>query len=114
MTPELIASREVNGRTYIHLRRPHYTGEEPCASIPTDLYFPETAASVHPVVRQACEECPLLEQCRWWAIAHEGDGFQGGMSATARRHARGRLGWWLTRPEELDRFVYPPVRRGAA
>jgi len=66
---------------------PVYTGNEPCAGY-EDLYLHENPrylkAEEVDTMRQQCASCPLLDQCRTWAIAHETFGFWGGMTQFER------------------------------
>lgn len=64
--------------------------------IDADLFFP--VGDSGPAVRQAaaakavCARCPVVAQCRDWALASaEPDGIWGGMTAAERRIARRSL-----------------------
>ena len=58
-----------------------------CVGINTDLFFmenPAEAALVGPTIRRMCAECPILAECREYAIWHERQGFWGGLTARER------------------------------
>ena len=55
-------------------RRPAYTGSEPCASIGSDVYiYDETQPPrrTKEIMRVACNECPLVQECFTWALYRE-------------------------------------------
>lgn len=69
----------------------------PCQGINPQLYFEEWQTLTHRERRtlaSLCASCPVLEQCREIAVAHQEDGFQGGMTPNQRaslRTLRGQL-----------------------
>lgn len=71
----------------------------PCQSIDPAFYF-EEMANMHHGSRRAlvsgCLSCPVLEQCREIAIAHQEYGFQGGMTPAQRASVRTLRGQALT------------------
>lgn len=52
-------------------------------------FFPPTGVNVRPEVRALCNRCPVLSQCREWAIAHpECTGVWGGLTERQRKLIR--------------------------
>ena len=71
----------------------------PCQSIDPAYYFEEVANNQHPSRRalvSGCLSCPVLEQCREIAIAHQEYGWQGGMTPAQRASVRTLRGQALT------------------
>ncbi|MEJ3652044.1 WhiB family transcriptional regulator [Actinomycetes bacterium KLBMP 9759] len=66
-----------------------------CREVDAETFFP-TAESGRARARQehaaraVCMACPVLEQCREWALTSLADGIAGGMTAEERRTERGR------------------------
>lgn len=63
----------------------------PCTNYP-DAYYPEREA-FHDLrmAKAACNDCPILQQCREYGIKWETFGVWGGMSAIERKEERLRL-----------------------
>lgn len=63
-----------------------------CKGINTDLFYIDTAEAlgVNPQLRRVCRGCPILEECREYALIHEGEGFWGGLAPYERRALRTR------------------------
>lgn len=59
-----------------------------------------------------CAACPVLLDCRQWAIAHEGDGIWGGLTAGDRAAERRRLHIRLNEPA-ADDASWKPARAAA-
>lgn len=73
---------------------PRFSGEEPCTSVPWELFFPEVDdpnPSHRRVLRALCDACPVLSMCRDHALRHEEYGFWAGMTAKDRRLVRREL-----------------------
>ena len=76
--------------------------DRPCANVPLATFFPEKkrtgrrggvdagykAAVAH--AKHLCSTCPVLDDCRAHAIAHEQWGIWGGLTETEREAARRR------------------------
>lgn len=65
-----------------------------CAGVWTPLFFLENsadAAVMTPVFRAMCDGCPILAECREYAIEHESHGFWGGLTVTERQALRARM-----------------------
>lgn len=59
-----------------------------CRSVPPAAFFPEKAAEAE-AAKQVCRHCPVLEDCRAYALAHPVlAGVWGAMSEDDRREAR--------------------------
>lgn len=68
---------------------PEMTGDEPCRQDP-DFWFPEQGVNSGPP-KVFCLTCPVLADCRAWALANPhlaGEGIWGGMSRTERNAVR--------------------------
>lgn len=66
-----------------------WMGSARCKKAPTSLFFPERGDDVRPA-KQICAGCPVLEQCRAYALAAplELQGVWGGLSQKERRESR--------------------------
>ena len=69
-----------------------------CKGKPVELFYLQekdklitTGAGGHPM-RKVCYSCPVLKECRRYAISNELHGYWGGMTARARQNERSRLG----------------------
>lgn len=69
---------------------PDYTGDEPCRSMPGELYFPENGSPKKTVIA-LCNTCDVLEQCRMYALHHESHGLWGGLTEQDRRALRKKM-----------------------
>ena len=80
---------------------PRFTGNEPCAGL-EDMYLhdePHNQAGGEVVeMRERCASCPLLAQCKTWAVAHERFGFWAGMTVKERDAERKRLNLFCMEP----------------
>jgi Transcription factor WhiB len=70
-------------------------------------FYPEAGQPVAAEAKQACRECPVLEQCAEWAIHHEAHGYMGGMSPRQRFRIRSERNIILWEPQ--SNVVYPVV-----
>lgn len=65
-----------------------------CRDVDPELFFPvtglETPAYARQVqqARQVCRRCPVLDECRTWALDHLPYGVAGGLTADGRAHYR--------------------------
>lgn len=66
-----------------------------CRSVDPEIFFP--AAVEGPeyetqvwIAKAVCGGCPVLAECRTWALAHQPDGIAGGMTEHERRAERAR------------------------
>ena len=65
-----------------------------CRGVLTELFYmenPAEAALVGPTIRRMCKDCPILHDCREYAIEHERQGFWGGLTATDRGKLLARM-----------------------
>ncbi len=53
----------------------------------TDLFFPTRGESLAPA-KALCRACPVIAECREWAMAHEKYGVWGGLSENERQRLR--------------------------
>jgi hypothetical protein len=75
---------------------PKFNGDEPCVSVGLDVfyYMHEDDHSLKQVredeiiLRKVCMSCPILNECRDYAIHHEAYGFWGGTSHLDRERYR--------------------------
>jgi hypothetical protein len=68
---------------------PAMTGDEPCRQDP-ETWFPEQGQN-GTVAQALCHTCPVLAQCRRWALANPqlaSDGIWGGMTRSQRAAER--------------------------
>lgn len=96
------------------MKYPNWTGDEPCRQAP-ELFWPETRAELddaRPMLTNVCRVCPMVDECREWAIRHEEHGWWGGMSPGDRNHVRRELGVLL---EPVDYYGWiPKIAAGAS
>ncbi len=77
-----------------------------CAQTDPELWFPEMGGSSS-AAKAVCARCPVLDDCREWALAQEDfHGICGGMSHRERIAERKRRGWWQVEPEHGTRTRY--------
>lgn len=66
---------------------------EPCAGADQAVFFHNYSdASSYAEARDMCVRCPILAECREWAILHELHGYWGGSSPHEREDIRRRRG----------------------
>lgn len=63
-----------------------------CKGIITEMFFSDAPEcySINPQLRRICSGCPILEECREYAICNEWEGFWGGLTPSDRRALRAR------------------------
>lgn len=68
-----------------------------CLGLPSDLFFPDDSGSnsLAEGAKAVCVTCPVLHECREWALEHERKyGVAGGMTPNERqREWRRRQAW---------------------
>lgn len=68
--------------------RPEWHADGLCSQVDGDLWFPEKGGSTRDAKR-ICLSCPVLVECRSYALAHEERfGIWGGLSERERRQLR--------------------------
>jgi WhiB family redox-sensing transcriptional regulator len=73
--------------------RPAWQSRARCRGMSPELFYPERGQNSDVAAAKAvCRECPVLEDCRAWGIAHEKNGIWGGLTERERRKARRELG----------------------
>lgn len=76
-----------------------------CEGIETDIFYPpRDIFSVEELrtLKRICVECPVMDACLEWAIAHERYGVWGGTVPVERERIRKRHGIMVSDP---DRFA---------
>lgn len=70
--------------------RESWVSKANCKNMDTELFFTEgTGSQYDPFIREVCAECPVIEECLWYANEMHADyGFFGGMSPEERRRWR--------------------------
>lgn len=95
---------------------PPYRGDEPCTTGDPDRFFPiQGDYKAAAAAKAECEPCPLIRECREWALAHGEAGIWGGTSNEDRKYIRRERGITVTPVDApfLDREqVMRMVRRG--
>ena len=71
-----------------------------CRGEDTDAYFSRSRGNQSTKVAAMCAACPVIQPCRTHGIAFEFYGVWGGMTVTARKAERRRLGITLETPGE--------------
>lgn len=65
-----------------------------CKGIWTDLFYMENQAEapvITPTLRRMCAGCPILDECREYAVEHERWGFWAGMTMSDRAQFRKKM-----------------------
>lgn len=67
-------------------------GAAACKGVWTPLFFPKQGEYENlSELKTICEGCPILEECREYAIWNESYGFWGGMTAADRMKLRAKI-----------------------
>ena len=69
-------------------------GQASCRGVLTDLFYLDTnyeAFVVNPQLRRMCADCPILADCREYAIRNENHGFWAGLTVQERHRLRARM-----------------------
>lgn len=70
------------------MKYPAFDGTQSCAELGTDFFYPEAEPYRLDVLRPMCFGCSFLVECRDYALAHEIEGFWGGLTPKERRSVR--------------------------
>lgn len=74
---------------WIEAGRPAWHADAACRTAPTEWFFPTHGQTPRRAL-ELCGRCPVLADCRTWALDDPTvDGVAGGMTARARKAARG-------------------------
>lgn len=56
-----------------------------CRNMDVELFFPVDGHNLDPFVREVCNECPVLDECLWYANeTHSDHGYFAGMNYKSR------------------------------
>jgi hypothetical protein len=69
-------------------------GEALCKNASTKQYYdlpPSQAPKVYRDLRKICQDCPILNECFAWSVAHEEYGFWAGMPERERWSVRKKM-----------------------
>jgi WhiB family transcriptional regulator, redox-sensing transcriptional regulator len=62
-----------------------------CKNMDTNLFFPSNGQNITHFVAEVCNQCPVIEECLWYANETHADvGVFGGMSGNQRKSWRKR------------------------
>ena len=79
---------------------PNWTGNEPCRSMPPELYYPEGSSGTLPrIVLDMCQFCYTFDECLEWALHHEQDGIWASTTRNQRKQMRRARGITLSTPD---------------
>jgi Transcription factor WhiB len=76
-----------------------------CKNSPTDWFYPE-GAEIRPEVLPMCGICPVMDECRDYAVVYEEWGIWGGLTASQRRRVRKEFGIVLSQSVTLRKAPY--------
>lgn len=65
-----------------------------CSGVWTHLFYLEgqgASQEIQPLLKKTCDNCPILPQCREYAIEHETHGYWGGLTMSDRATLRAKL-----------------------
>ena len=66
-----------------------WLGQANCRNMDSEMFFPEAGQNMSPFVREVCGQCPVQEECFWYANESSSDmGVFGGTSAKQRQQWR--------------------------
>ena len=85
------------------------TGAEPCSQVDPEIFYEEVGAfalQLEPTLKEICSGCPILSECREYAIKHEKYGFWGGMTVQERHRERRRRNIFVESPSVINERVY--------
>ena len=75
---------------------PEFDGDEPCATLDPELYFPDDfygqTRKTKRVMESLCRSCHSRAACLTWAVKHEVDGYWAGTNPHTRKKLRRELG----------------------
>jgi hypothetical protein len=78
------------------MRYPNFTGTEPCAQVGFEPFFedplPNGILEHRNLLIDTCNHCPMLVECRTWALHHEEYGWWAGTTRRERISLRKELG----------------------
>lgn len=78
-----------------------------CATVDTDLFFPEKGSNTSRYAKSICNGCPVLIECREWALAQEElQGIWGGLTFRERQRERVQRGQLLRQVQHGTRQCY--------
>jgi hypothetical protein len=83
---------------------PELTEQALCRGIDTEIFFPDKdifSREEEQTFVRMCSDCPVMEMCLEWAVAHERSGIWGGTTPIRRTHERKMRGWLLTDPRTM-------------
>lgn len=72
-----------------------------CQGLDTEIFYPATDTydkEEHRMFERMCVDCPIMEACLEWALAHERYGVWGGTTPDMRQRIRRRIGWDMVDP----------------
>jgi WhiB family redox-sensing transcriptional regulator len=75
-------------------KAPGFDGTQPCASLPPDMFFPETPAEtvrIKPTLKKICASCRFQEPCLQYALENAVTGVWAGTLERERRAMRRKL-----------------------
>lgn len=78
------------------MRYPDFDGTQACASIGTDLFYPDNPSNMTVMERQTihhtCYSCKFQAACLEWGLRHESEGIWGGVTPNQRKMLRRQMG----------------------
>lgn len=87
------------------MRYPDFDGRQACASVGTEVFYPEVINPPRTQINQikrTCRSCVMQAQCLEWGLRHEPHGFWGGLSPKQRQNLRRDMGLRLVSPMIKD------------
>ena len=78
---------------------PEWSGNEPCRTMPPELYFPPLGGCIPALLLNMCQVCTSYYDCLEWALHHELEGIWAGTTAHQRRAMRRSRGMTVATPD---------------
>lgn len=71
--------------------RARWSLEAACAGEPTDLFTEKQTKNIVKMLRELCSECPVIQECRKYALVHEKNGFWAGLTQFELKKLRSQV-----------------------
>ena len=108
----VMQQKVIDGLTFFRL---NYNGEVmsqgACNGLNTEMFYPEVVQYTKVETKfyeNLCKDCPIIDACLEWGLAHERYGVWGGTTPDTRTTIRRKLRWAVTDPNNFtDSLVRP-------
>ncbi len=102
----IMQQKVIDGLSYFRL---NYNGEVmsqgACKGLNTEMFYPEVVQYTKVETKfynNLCKDCPIIDACLEWGLAHERYGVWGGTTPDTRTTIRRKLRWAVTDPNNYS------------